>query len=166
MAGGIELSKASFIVSITSGFVVILVVGLLCGLVARPNNCIDSNNGLTSTSISYPTSTNPNVMTTSFQNGSTASPIGTTTTNPSGSTTTNPSGIATTNPSGTTAPNPSGTTTTNPSGSTTTNLINFSAKLDSLASLIPLSPRGFLPATKVNVTSLENAVIFSLNKHF
>ena len=134
MAGGIELSKASFIVSITSGFVVILVVGLLCGLVARPNNCIDSNNGLTSTSISYPTSTNPNVMTTSFQNGSTASPIG--------------------------------TTTTNPSGSTTTNLINFSAKLDSLASLIPLSPRGFLPATKVNVTSLENAVIFSLNKHF
>ena len=39
MAKGIEISKYLFYGIISAGFGIILLVGLLCGLVARPNNC-------------------------------------------------------------------------------------------------------------------------------
>jgi hypothetical protein len=36
----IEISKSILIIGIVGGLGIILLVGLLCGLVARPNNCI------------------------------------------------------------------------------------------------------------------------------
>ena len=36
----IEINKSILIIGIVGGLAIILLVGLLCGLVARPNNCI------------------------------------------------------------------------------------------------------------------------------
>ena len=46
---GIALSKPVIIVGVVGGLAIILLVGLLCGLVGRPNNCVEPTTGSTIT---------------------------------------------------------------------------------------------------------------------
>lgn len=56
---GLYLSKIALAGCLVGGFSIILVVGLLCGLVARPNNCIKPSTTVTDSTTVASTSTKP-----------------------------------------------------------------------------------------------------------
>jgi len=53
----IEISKSVLIIGVVAGLAIILLVGLLCGLVARPNNCIKKEVEKVTTTLTRPPET-------------------------------------------------------------------------------------------------------------
>ncbi|CAF1047589.1 unnamed protein product, partial [Brachionus calyciflorus] len=91
---GILLSKVAIYASLAGGFAIILLVGLLCGLVARPNNCIKQTTiAQSSTTTSTTSTTRPTTTTTTTTTSTTTS---TTTTTKASSVTTSPTTTTTT----------------------------------------------------------------------
>jgi cytoskeletal protein RodZ len=153
MTRGVEFSKASFITFISIGFIIILVIGLLCGLIARPKNCIESSNTIvttssTSSSISASSSSVSTLTTSSSSTASTSSIASISTTSTTTTSTT------------TTSTTTTSTTTTSTTSKSTTTLANFyTLTLRSLASLVSnVTTKGSIPNTNINVTLIENAV--------
>jgi hypothetical protein len=130
---GILLSKPLFYGGILTGFGVILFVGLLSGLVGRPNNCIPTSS--TSTASPLPTSRVP------------------TTTNASPQTTTTTSKTTTTTKSTTTKP----TTTTTTTSTSTTRLPPTATRTLPTAPTQPTTPQLGPSTTKPQNQSEQNA---------
>ena len=59
MSGALYLKKPVIIGSVLAGLCIILLVGLLSGLVARPNNCIEKSETDTTVATKTTDATNP-----------------------------------------------------------------------------------------------------------
>jgi len=157
MTRGVEFSKASFIAFISIGFIIILVVGLLSGFIARPNNCIEPSTTTSKPAVTTTSSPLASSATNSYAtSGSTTASLVSTSTLTTSTTSSFSSSVTTTSVTTTTVTTTSVTTTT----VTTTTLpteIAYKLNLASFASIVSIT-RG-IPNKNINVTLIENAVL-------
>ena len=156
MTRGVEFSKASFIAFISIGFIIILVVGLLSGFIARPNNCIEPSTTTSKPAVTTTSSPLASSATNSYAtSGSTTASLVSTSTLTTSTTSSFSSSVTTTSVTTTTV-----TTTTLPTE------IAYKLNLASFASIVSIT-RG-IPNKNINVTLIENAVLifFSTNNSF
>ncbi len=147
MTRGVEFSKASFIAFISIGFIIILVVGLLSGFIARPNNCIEPSTTTSKPAVTTTSSPLASSATNSYAtSGSTTASLVSTSTLTTSTTSSFSSSVTTTSVTTTTV-----TTTTLPTE------IAYKLNLASFASIVSIT-RG-IPNKNINVTLIENAVL-------